>query len=334
MKALALSFWIILGVAGLAPGQARGTSECLLSGAYRIDVQASDRLYSVVQGATSSVPFRDQQRFFMDLSTRLTPPDMLAIECSGKRVSLASSRAPRTSFLADGITRSEKTASGSIIQSRVVLRPDVLTFTSNGRAEDRINVVFQSIDDGRQMRVTRRIYADQLAQPIVIQSVYNKISDVVSWEGFGESQVASQVVRRTENSNDRNGGKTSNEAEVLRSALNAWIDATNRRNIDRQMTYYSPVLKAYYLTRNTPKSRVRKEKNRAFSMARSIDIRIQDPEIVFLDNGLTAVMRFRKQYRIVNSGQTKSGEVIQELRWQRIGAGWKIFSERDVRVLR
>src|SRR6187549_1607940 len=87
--------------------------QCPLAGAYRIDVESSDKLYSVVKGARSTVPFGDQQRFFMDLSTRLTPPDMLAIECSGKRVSLASSRAPKTSFLADGVTRSERTASGS-----------------------------------------------------------------------------------------------------------------------------------------------------------------------------------------------------------------------------
>src|SRR4051794_7239486 len=61
---------------------------CPLSGAYRIDLGASDKLYSVVKGATSSVPFGEQQRFFMDLSIRLTPPDLLAIECRGQEVSV------------------------------------------------------------------------------------------------------------------------------------------------------------------------------------------------------------------------------------------------------
>ena len=45
-----------------------------LTGVYRIDTAASDRLYSVVAGASSNLPFGEQQRFFLDLSTRLTPP--------------------------------------------------------------------------------------------------------------------------------------------------------------------------------------------------------------------------------------------------------------------
>ena len=60
----------------LAAGVINSTAQtpCPLAGAYRIDVDSSDKLYSVVRGATSKVPFGDQQRFFMDLSTRLTPP--------------------------------------------------------------------------------------------------------------------------------------------------------------------------------------------------------------------------------------------------------------------
>ena len=306
---------------------------CLLGGAYRIDVEASDKLYSVVQGATSTVPFRDQQRFFMDLSTRLTPPDMLAIGCDGRKVTVASSRASKATFMADGVQRRERTVAGNIVQSRVTLTPNTLTFSSNGRAEDRVNVTFQSIDSGRRMRVTRRIYAEQLTQPIVIQTVYNKLSDVVRWEGFGESQVAANVVNRGNNTNmpsDRDGG----EVAQLRRALAEWIEATNRRDIEKQMSFYLPQLKAYYLSRNTPRSFVREEKNRAFDTARSIDIRAEEPEIVFQDRGNTAVMRFRKQYRIVDRRRTRSGEVIQELRWQRVPGGWRIFSERDVRVLR
>jgi hypothetical protein len=45
-------------------------------------------------------------------------------------------------------------------------------------------------------------------------------------------------------------------------------------------------------------------------------------------------MRFRKQYEIANGAQSRRGEVVQELRWRRTPGGWKITSERDVRVLR
>ena len=59
-----------------------------LNGVYRINVESSDKLYSIIEGASSSVPYGEQQMFFNDLAVRLTPPDLLAIECRGSRVSL------------------------------------------------------------------------------------------------------------------------------------------------------------------------------------------------------------------------------------------------------
>ena len=41
-----------------------------LNGVYRIDVDGSDKLYSVIEGATSSVPYGEQQQFFTDLAVR------------------------------------------------------------------------------------------------------------------------------------------------------------------------------------------------------------------------------------------------------------------------
>src|SRR5688572_28790624 len=80
----------------------RGRSTCVLNGTYRVDVTNSDRLYSVVKSAQSSVPFGEQQQFFLDLSTRLTPPDILAFQCAGRQVSVGSSRASKITYLADG----------------------------------------------------------------------------------------------------------------------------------------------------------------------------------------------------------------------------------------
>ena len=124
----------------------------------------------------------------------------------------------------------------------------------------------------------------------------------------------------------------------MRRALNEWIDATNQRDIEKQMSFYLPRLKAYYLTRNTSRDFVREEKARVFERASVIDIRAEEPEIIFQDGGRTAIMRYRKKYRIENGRQSRRGEVIQELRWQRVGENsaehsWRIFSERDIRVL-
>jgi len=328
-----------------------------LTGVYRIDLSRSDKLYSVVQGASSNIPFGEQQRFFIDLAVRLTPPDLLAIEQQGARISLGSSRAPRMSFVADGVTRNTRAQDGHLIRVRFSVENAMggkrFIFTSSGKTEDNFTIVFESGDNGRELRVVRRIEADGLNQPLVIQTVYNKISEVAQWELYGEPQipgdrasaatVSSNATSSATSAKPASPGSTTathlssadvSAADALRSALNEWIAATNNRNIDKQMAFYVPRLKAYYLTRNTARDFVRTDKTRVFSTAALIDIRAEEPELIFQDGGRTAIMRYRKQYRVENGSQSRRGQVIQELRWERAGNEWRIFSERDIRVLR
>lgn len=371
----------------------RSAERSTLTGVYRIDIPASDKLYSVVAGASSKVPFSEQQRFFIDLAVRLTPPDLLAIEQRGTRISLGSSRAPRMEFVADGVAHNTRARDGHLVRARFAVENSAgnqrLVFTSTGKAEDNFSVVFEPLDNGKRLRVVRRITAENLDQPLVIRTIYNKISDVARWELYGETQVATSAAnssatsitppatsqdpaRPTPNSkretrdskqvsptptssatipsssapdparpaSSRIGGSATvstgvetSTANVLRNALNEWIDATNNRDIEKQMSFYLPRLKAYYLTRNTSRDFVREEKGRVFATASLIDIRAEEPEIIFQDSGRTAIMRYRKKYRIENGRQSRRGEVIQELRWQRLGEAWRIFSERDIRVL-
>lgn len=316
-----------------------------LSGVYRIDVDESDKLYSVIEGATSNVPYSEQQQFFMDLAVRLTPPDLLAIECGGANlVSLASSRASRVEFTADGTTRTTRQADGRVVRSRIGFERNSLTFTSSG-GSDNVSFTFTPLENGSRLRVTRRISARELIEPVVIQTVYQKISPVARWDIFDDAQVAGRGVTTARNNDQasspdttargrRTVGRASDEADRLRDALDQWIEATNARNINRQMDFYLPELQAFYLSRNATRNAVRIEKTRAFAAAKSIDIRAAEPEIIFQDGGRSAIMRFRKKYRIQNGARIRDGEVVQELRWRLTASGWKIFSERDIRVLR
>ena len=303
-----------------------------LNGVYRIDIGGSDKLYSVIEGATSSVPYREQQQFFMDLAVRLTPPDLLAIECRGNNLSLASSRSSRVDFVAYGVTRRAKNADGRAISSRIAFERNGLTFTSSGG--DNLNFTFTPLENGRRLRVTRRISSRELIEPVVIQTVYDKINDVARWDVF-DAQVAGQTAGRNDEKIPpaRSAGNENNKAIAVRESLDEWINATNSRNIDKQMSFYMPELKAYYLARNATRTSVRVDKTRVFAGAKSIDIRAAEPEIIFQDGGQTAIMRFRKKYRVENGAKTRSGEVVQELRWQQTSGGWKIFSERDIKVI-
>jgi len=120
----------------------------------------------------------------------------------------------------------------------------------------------------------------------------------------------------------------------LRSALGEWLAATNARDVRRQMQFYAPTMNAFYLSRNTPREAVRAEKSRVFAEAETVDVRASSaPDIRLSRDGQTAVMRFRKRYQIRGGVGARSGEVLQELRWRRTPSGWRIVSERDLRVI-
>ena len=123
-------------------------------------------------------------------------------------------------------------------------------------------------------------------------------------------------------------------ATNLVKALDDWVAATNSRDVGGQLAHYAPRLTSFYLSRDVPREAVRAEKVRAFGGADSVEISIADPQIRVARDGRTAVLRFRKQFIIKSAGQRRSGEVLQELRWARTPAGWKITSERDLQVIR
>jgi ketosteroid isomerase-like protein len=336
-------FLFLLSLCGTLAAQTARRENCGsisgLNGVYRIDPARSDKLYSVIENATTNIPYGDQQLFFIDLAVRLTPPDLLTIECRGTRVSLGSSRAPRVEFIADGVTRNARNSEGRAVRSRIAFERGDLTFISRG-GRDNLSFTFTPVDGGNSLRVTRRISAQELIEPVIIQTVYNKINDTARWDIFDGQQVARQ--NRESDNNTTAAALPGNravrvdnnsDADALRDALDRWIDFTNRKDISGQMAFYAPQLQAFYLSRNASLRAVRAEKTRVFSNAKSIDIRAAEPEIIFQDNGRTAVMRFRKKYSVVSGAKNNRGEVVQELRWRRTNAGWKIFSERDIRVI-
>jgi hypothetical protein len=120
----------------------------------------------------------------------------------------------------------------------------------------------------------------------------------------------------------------------LRTTLDQWIATTNARDLNRQKDFYMPKVSAFYRARNVSRDEVLADKARTFEHADLIDVRAEgEPEITIHPNGRIATMRFRKQYAIKSGQQDHHGEVVQELRWRRTGQGWKIISERDVKVI-
>jgi ketosteroid isomerase-like protein len=133
---------------------------------------------------------------------------------------------------------------------------------------------------------------------------------------------------------DDASGTGSEEARTeINGALDEWVAATNAGDVEKQMTFYNPSVEAFYRTRNVSSDDVRAEKERLFEQADKIEVHAGEPEIKFSRDGQTASTRFRKRYVIEGPEQNRRGEVLQELRWKKTDKGWKIVSERDLRVL-
>ena len=153
-----------------------------LTGTYRLNTSRSDDPARAADDAIRSIPYRDRQRLRDQVVSRLESPDQMAIELRGREVTLASSRAPQISFVADGVERIESSNTGRSIRARATLTGDQLLVSSTGEAGNQFNVIFDPIDNGRAMQVTRRVYVSGLTRPVEVRSVYDKISDVARFD--------------------------------------------------------------------------------------------------------------------------------------------------------
>ena len=210
-----------------------------LTGTYQLDRSRSEDARAAVDRAVSTLPTLERQRVSDRVLARLEAPEMLAIERTGTNVTIASSRAPQTTFTADNIERTETLANGRTSRVRAGLSGDVLTVSSTGFRENDFTVTFEPFDGGRSLRVTRRIFNERLSQPVVVQNIYNRTSDVAQWNSVytGSGTAAGGTTTSTLPSGDfiiRDG-------ETVVAVLNNDLRTDTAQNGDRfTMTVRSP----------------------------------------------------------------------------------------------
>lgn len=163
-----------------SPGTGYGTNR--LTGTFRLDASQSDDPAQAADRATQGLSNIERTRLRNVLIARLESPDQLAIELRGREVSLASSRAPQITFSADGIERVETSNTGRTMRARASLVGDQLTVSSTGDRDNEFNVTFNPIDNGRRLSVTRRVYLNGISRPVVVQSTYDRTSDVARFD--------------------------------------------------------------------------------------------------------------------------------------------------------
>jgi TolA-binding protein len=153
-----------------------------LNGTYQLDAARSENAREIVDA--SNISGEAERR---DLEEKLDSPEQLAIDVRGTQVTLASSKAAPINFVADGQERTE-TVGGRTIRVRATLRGQQLIVSSIGGETD-YNVTFAAIDNGRSLKVSRRITTEYLSQTVFADSIYNKTDQIARLGIGGKNQT-------------------------------------------------------------------------------------------------------------------------------------------------
>ncbi len=185
-----------------------------LTGTFKLDPSRSDNPRDKAGQATRNVSENERQDVYDKIIARLESPEILAIERRGPTVTIASSLAPQTTVEADAREREEKVGNGRSTRVTATLRGEQLVISSNGYKENDFNVTFDATQNDRSLRVRRQIYSDQLTQPVVVDSVYDRTSDAAQWTIY---QNADPVLHSTDRDT---GGFIVRAGETVVAVLN------------------------------------------------------------------------------------------------------------------
>ena len=134
----------------------------------------SDNPATVADRVTRNLPSGDQQRLRNVILRRLKSPESRR----GRTVTMASSLAAQITFEADGREQTEQTRNGRSLHTKATLSGKRLVISTEGDRSIDYQGTFEPIDNGRSLRVTRRITDEGLRQAVEAKSVYDKTSDV------------------------------------------------------------------------------------------------------------------------------------------------------------
>ena len=111
------------------------------------------------------------------------------------------------------------------------------------------------------------------------------------------------------------------------------VDSINRAQVATHVEWYADPVPVFYNGRNLPRREALAIRVRTLSEATRIEVRTSEPEIRVEADARTATMVFRERYVFEGPRIHRRGTVIQELRWRKTGAGWRIIGERTLREL-
>ncbi|MBV9926659.1 MAG: hypothetical protein JOZ96_16690 [Acidobacteria bacterium] len=210
-----------------------------LTGTFRLDTTQSDNANTVAENAVRNLPYAERDRVRTQLMRRLEAPEMLAIQRDGNNVTIASSRAPQTTFTANAAESREQLPNGSYSRVVSTIQGDRLVVSSTGNRETDFTVTFDPIEGGRRLRVTRQIWNDRLgANPLTVANVYDRTSDVAEWNVYNGTDAGNSQSGAI---NSAAGTFIIPDGQMLTARLDTDLSTRTSRTGDRfTMTVTSP----------------------------------------------------------------------------------------------
>ena len=120
----------------------------------------------------------------------------------------------------------------------------------------------------------------------------------------------------------------------IRTLLSTWTESFKEKDLARQVDCYAPVLETYFLRHKVSRDVVEADKSKAFSAIKDVHaFEISDITIEFASSS-NATVKFRKKWdTTLASGNTFSGEEIEQLQLANLDGGWKIASEKELQIV-
>lgn len=153
-----------------------------LTGTYQLNSSRSDNVNIVIDRSLGNTNNRERMRD--NLQRRLAVPEFLAIERMSNSITLASTNAPRSTITADGRTTYDRLPNGRTINSRATLYGNRLEINTDGDRANAFYLSFEPINNGQQLRVTRRLNLERRNETITVISIYDRTSTVAQWDVF------------------------------------------------------------------------------------------------------------------------------------------------------
>jgi hypothetical protein len=217
-----------------------------LTGTYRLDTSRSDNAKEIVGEAIRNASDSERQTAEKHLAEKLESPEMMAFDVRGSQVSVGSTRSPQVTIDANGREKIQRSADGKNIRVQSTLNRDELTVSIEQEAQtgNRLRdysyvVTFSPYENGKSLRVVRRLTDDEINQTFIVTSYYEKTSDVAQLDIYNNSNTnndtgwSSNSDKRPTTNNGRTGDFVIADGVTLTARLQDNISTKVSQNGDR-----------------------------------------------------------------------------------------------------